>query len=148
MLQQPQATIDPRELPGPDTMTKREATQVKDARFQYMLREAAQVSWPEAYTDDLYLHDRRILESHPEGPLLWMLRSHGTHLFPLECENSGQAHYAREVIRYWSGDHKLNVAQSDADRARYYRVTRHGLQQITWSEALDEISVTKGDLPS
>ncbi|MDC0936281.1 hypothetical protein OAS39_08325 [Pirellulales bacterium] len=141
MLQQ-LPPLDPHLLPGPDTTTKLAAAQDPDIRYQHMLREAVKIAWPAAYADDLYLHDRHILAGFPGEPMLWVLRSHGTHLFPLACDSAGQADYAKEVIRYWSGDHKLNVAECEADRARYYVVTRGGIRQITAQAAGEAIEVS------
>jgi hypothetical protein len=46
------------------------------------LAEAARVGWPAAYADDLYVHDRRQLAEHAGETMLWILRDHGTHLYP------------------------------------------------------------------
>jgi len=105
-----------------------------------MLAEAARVGWPAAFTDDLYQHDAQMLAENPGEPMLWILRQNGTHLYPLSCDNNHAASYYRSVIRYWSGDHKLNTADSDSDRARYYLVSDSGLQQISADVAASKIS--------
>jgi len=104
-----------------------------------MLQEAARAGWPEAFTDDLYLHDLQALKDNPGQPMLWILRSHGTHLYPLTWENSHEAAYCRKVIRYWSGDHKLNVGTQENERARYYIVSDSGLEPITAEEAAGRV---------
>ena len=107
-----------------------------------MLAEAARVGWPEAFENDLYQHDLAILEAHPRAAMLWILREHGTHLFPLECETPGQATYARTVIRYWSGEDKLNVILSLAERPKFYLVSTAGLTETTAQEAASKIRWT------
>lgn len=128
-------------LPGPDTATKLAAIKESDVRFQWMLREAVRAGWPEAFTDDLYQHDLRVLKDNPGAPMLWILRRHGTHLYPLTCENSHEAAYCRQVIRYWSGDHKLNTATEHDERATYYIVSESGIEQISADQAADHIKV-------
>lgn len=126
-------------LPGPDTTTKRDAALSNDPRFQAMLAEAARVGWPAAFTDDLYQHDAKTLADNPGEPMLWILRQNGTHLYPLSCDNNHEAFYYRSVIRYWSGDHKLNTADNESDRARYYLVSDSGLTQISADVAATKI---------
>ncbi len=89
-------------LPGPDTASKLAAIKESDARFQHMLVEAGRTGWPEAFTEDLYLHDLQALKENPGQSMLWVLRQNGTHLYPLTCENSHEAAYCRQVVRYWS----------------------------------------------
>lgn len=128
-------------LPGPNTITKQAALATTDARFLLMLHKAAEIGWPLAYTDDLYRHDAEALASHPGQPMLWILRDHGTHLYPLETENGHEAAYYRQVVRYWSGDHKLNAAERDNDRAHYYVVSAAELTAITAMQAQERITV-------
>ncbi|QDV81034.1 hypothetical protein [Botrimarina mediterranea] len=128
-------------LPGPDTITKRDALLDADPRLQQMLTEAVRVGWPAAFTNDLYQNDRRILADHPGEPMVWILRDHGTHLFPTECESKGEAHYARNVIHYWSGEHTLNYSDDTTEAARYYLVTPGGLTPLAWREAKEAIEV-------
>lgn len=133
-------------LPGPDTRTKREALETHDPRLKLLLAEAARIAWPSAYTDDLYLHDRQQLERHPQEELLWILREHGTHLYPTQCDNSHEASFYRQVIEYWSGDHKLNFSPNAEERARYYLVTESTLTPITWQQARDALKVRTSTL--
>lgn len=126
-------------LPGSDTTTKKNALLCADPRFQAMLKVAAQTGWPNAFENDLYQHDISILEAHPGEPMLWILRDHGTHLFPLECQTAGEARYARTVIRYWSGDYKLNVIDNPAERPLFYVVSHSGLIATTPKEAAAKI---------
>lgn len=128
------------DLPGPDTVTKQAAIDTSDIRLQRMLNEAASTGWPRAYTDDLYRHDAERLASHPGSSMLWILRENGTHLYPLHCENSHEAWYYRRVVDYWSGDHKLNVAGTEAERARYYIVSENTLEPVTADEARERIT--------
>jgi hypothetical protein len=130
------------ELPGPDTRTKLSALQTEDPRLQLMLREAARVGWPAAYTDDLYRHDKKQLEQHPGEKLLWILREHGTHLYPTECDNSHEVRFCRQVIEYWSGDHKLNYSPHPEGRALYYLVSDSSLEPLTWEEAREALKVS------
>ncbi len=134
--------LDAATLPGPDTTMKREALLSADPRLQAMLAEASRVGWPIAFENDLYQHDLSILEAHPEEPMVWILREHGTHLFPIECDSPGQATYARTVIRYWSGEDKLNVILSPAERPKFYLVTPAGLTETTAQEAAAKIRST------
>ncbi len=134
--------LDAASLPGPDTTMKREALLSADPRLQAMLAEASRVGWPIAFENDLYQHDLAILEAHPEQQMVWILREHGTHLFPMECESAGQATYARTVIRYWSGEDKLNVILSPAERPKFYLVTPAGLTETTAQEAASKIRCT------
>lgn len=127
------------ELPGPDTQTKREAILTHDPRMKLMLAEAARVGWPAAYTDDLYRHDRDQLARHPSQTLLWILRDHGTHLYPTLCENSHEATYYRQVIAYWSGEHKLNYSPHAEGRARYYLVSAEELREVSWQQAQEAV---------
>jgi hypothetical protein len=104
-----------------------------------MLDEASRVGWPRAYTDDLYLYDRLALEKYSQEKLVWVLREHGTHLYPTLCENSHEASYYRGVIAYWAGDHKLNYSPDAEGRARYYLISADAIKEITWREAQDAI---------
>lgn len=126
-------------LPGPDTTIKQHALLCSDPRYQAMLFEAARLGWPQAFENDLYQHDISILAAHPDQAMVWILREHGTHLFPLECQTAGEASYARTVIRYWSGEDKLNVIQNPAERPKYYLVKSSGLTEITAKEAAVKI---------
>ena len=128
-------------LLGPDTASKLAAIKESDVRFQHLLTEATRTGWPEAFTEDLYLHDLQTLKESPGQPMLWILRRHGTHLYPLVWENSHEAVYCRQVIRYWSGEHKLNTASSDEERAKYYSVSESGLEEITADEAAERVKV-------
>lgn len=94
----PQLTAE--SLPGPDTATKLVAIKETAARSQWMLREAVRPGWTEAFTEDLYQHDLLILPDHPGKPMLWILRQHGTHLFPVTCDTSHEPAFCRLVIRY------------------------------------------------
>ncbi|HMP04726.1 MAG TPA: hypothetical protein PJ982_00110 [Lacipirellulaceae bacterium] len=131
--------LDAATLPGPDTTMKREALRSPDPRLQAMLREAAKVGWPAAFANDLYEHDLTILESHPKQQLVWILRDHGTHLFPVDCQSAGQATYARTVIRYWSGEDRLNVIPAAEERPKFYLVGAAGLTETTAAEAAGKI---------
>lgn len=91
-----------------------------------MLTIAREVGWPKAFQNDLYLHDRSILDTHPGESFLWILREHGTHLFPLNAESPGQATYARTVIRYWSGEDRLNIIPDKAERPKFFFVSAQG----------------------
>ncbi|QEG35973.1 hypothetical protein [Bythopirellula goksoeyrii] len=139
--------LDAASLPGPDTTMKREALLSPDPRLQAMLAEAVRVGWPAAFENDLYQHDLSILEAHPDELMVWILREHGTHLFAMECESAGQATYARAVIRYWSGEDKLNVILSPAERPKFYLVSSGGLAETTAQEAASKIRSTP-DTPS
>ncbi len=132
-------------LPGPDTATKLAAIKDSYTRFQYMLTEAGRTGWPEAFTEDLYLHDLQVLKENPSQPMLWILRRHGTHLYPLAWENAHEAAYCRQVIRYWSGEHKLNTASTDEERAKYYIVSETGLEEISADEAAERVKVRAGE---
>lgn len=131
------------DLPGPDTATKREALLDAEPRFLQMLAEAARLGWPTAFENDLYLHDRHILAAHPAEAMVWILRSHGTHLFPTECESPAASQCVREVIHYWSGGHALNASASVDYAARYYVVTPRGLTPLDWRGASEAITVGK-----
>ena len=102
-----------------------------------MLSEAMRIGWPTAFTSDLYLHDSDTLKNHPGRAMLWILREHGTHLYPVVCTSRGQISYVRRVIKYWSGEDRLNLATKDSERARYYVVTPEKLTQISWHAAFD-----------
>lgn len=134
------------DLPGPDTATKREALLVEDPRMRLLLAEAARIGWPAAYCDDLYQHDRQQLAEHSSQPLLWILRDHGTHLYPTLCDNEHEAAFYRQVIRYWSGDHQLNYSPHAADRARYYLLDEKALAPITWQDACEAIQAPPRDV--
>lgn len=127
-------------LPGPDTAFKLAAVMESDVRFHHMLQEAARTGWPEAFTEDLYLHDLQALKESPGQPMLWILRKHGTHLYPLTWEISHEASYCRQVIRYWSGDHKLNTASTDDERAKYYIVSESGLEEVSADQAAERVN--------
>ncbi len=133
--------ISANSLPGPDTAFKLAAIKESDVRFQHMLLEATRTGWPEAFTDDLYRHDLQALKENPGQPMLWVLRQNGTHLYQLTCENSHEAAYCRQVVRYWSGDHKLNTASTQDERAKYYVVDENGLEEINADEAAERIKV-------
>jgi hypothetical protein len=100
-----------------------------------MLEEAVGVGWPEAFQDDLYVHDLKKIDGSPGTPMVWILRSAGTHLYPTVCSNRHEAAYYRRVIEYWSGDHNLNLADAPRVRARYYLVTCSELRSIEWRDA-------------
>lgn len=128
-------------LPGPDTATKLAAIKESDVRFRHMLSESSRTGWPEAFTEDLYLHDLHALRENPSQPMFWVLRRHGTHLYPLIWKNSHEAAYCRQVIRYWSGEHKLNTACTDEERAKYYIVSESGLEEISANKAAERVKV-------
>jgi hypothetical protein len=109
-----------------------------------MLEEAARVGWPEAFQDDLYVHDLKKIGGSPDTPMVWILRANGTHLYPTVCSNHYEAAYYRRVIEYWSGDHYLNLADAPRDRARYYLVTCSELRTIEWREAQRTIGTASG----
>ncbi len=137
--------IQPIQLPGPDTTTKQDAIMSTDPRLQAMLKEAARIGWPNCFQNDLYLHDRAILLDRPGEPLVWILRDHGTHLLPVECESNGQAEYARAVIHYWSGDDRLNVITNVDERPRFYLVSDSGLIESTATEAASLIRLAAAE---
>ena len=128
-------------LPGPDTHTKLDAIKTDDPRLRGLLRIAQDTGRPSAYTNDLYLTDRRILASFPDEPLIWILRENGTHLLITHCHTNGEAKYARDVIEYWSGDHYLNATQSPDDRARYFLVEPKRIREVAARRALECIRV-------
>ena len=128
-------TLSEHLLPGPNTATKREALLSVDPRFRLLLHEAARIDWPVAYGNDLYVYDRQLLEKTPAGDFVWILRSHGTHLYPVVCDTSAEQHYRRCVIEYWSGDDRLNRTGCVHERARYYLLSGNVLRNITWQQA-------------
>jgi hypothetical protein len=99
------------------------------------------LGWPVCFCDDLYLHDREKLETSGDERMIWILRQHGTHLYPVKCGSSGERDYYRRVIHYWSGEDKLNVATTDDDRAKFYLLTKDALTPITWQAARDALRV-------
>jgi hypothetical protein len=127
--------LDLAKLPGADTSSKQRAVASTDPRLQAMLAEAARTGWPERFENDLYRHDLGILEAHPGEPMVWILRDNGTNLFPVHADSSGAAHYARAVLRYWSGEDKLNFIPELAERPRFYLVGLKGIQETTAAEA-------------
>lgn len=118
-------------LPGPNTTTKLHAAASTDPRFQAMLAEAARIGWPQGFENDLYQHDLAILEACPEQKMVWVLRDSGTNLFPIQADSPGAAHYSRCVLRYWSGDDKLNFIPEPAERPRFYFVGPAGIEETT-----------------
>ena len=72
--------------------------------------------------------------------LLLMVAGLNSHPYTLSCDNNHEAFYYRSVIRYWSGDHKLNTADKETDRARYYLVTDSGLKQVSADVAARKIT--------
>jgi hypothetical protein len=80
-----------------------------------------------------------MLRSNRDAEMLWILRQYGTHLYPVQCGSGHEAAYYRQVIRYWSGDHKLNLATQDEDRARFYIVTGAGIRQLSADEACQAV---------
>ncbi|MFZ5832432.1 MAG: hypothetical protein ACOY3P_20285 [Planctomycetota bacterium] len=118
--------IDWRKLPGPDTSTKWNASESSDPRMQALLREAIATGWPAAFENDLYQHDLAVLEEYPDQDMVWILRDHGTHLFPVRCTFYGTAKWARTVCQYHSGDHKLNTYGPQDRRPIYYHITADG----------------------
>ncbi|MAT68928.1 MAG: hypothetical protein CMJ58_05335 [Planctomycetaceae bacterium] len=107
-----------------------------------LLAEAARVAWPEAYHDDLYVHDANALDVHPARPLIWVLRRHGMHLLPVECESHQQAEHVRALIRYWG-----RTAEQDATKAAplgplFYLLDGATLYRTDWRRALDSICVS------
>jgi len=108
-------------LPGPDTKTKQDAVAYaqEDPRMGAMLDLAHDHRWPEAYTDDLYLHDRNQLAKWSGLDVIWILRDHGTHLIVLDPNAEhprAENRIATPVIRYWSGEHFLNDCSDDPGR--------------------------------
>lgn len=134
--------LDLNALPGPNTSTKREALADLDPRFQVMLAEAVRVGWPIGYQDDLYVHDRRILEAHPDQVMVWALREMGTELFPVQAGSTGEARHFRDVLRYWAGHTKLSLIHDDARRPRFYLVGASGsLRRVSAERAINAIQV-------
>lgn len=136
------------QLPGPDTRAKLAAMESTDPRVRLLLKEAARLGWPKAFSNDLYLHDCQTLVNHRDGPMIWIVRENGTHLYPTRCTTSGEAAYCRRVIEYWSGDNKLNVATRDEDRAKFYLLTDNSLNPISWQAARDSLEVEPSLGPS
>lgn len=129
-------------LPGPDTSTKADALEFPDPRFRLLLAESARTGWPKAFCNDLFLHDLDYLKRYPqETEMVWILRDHGTHLYPVKLDSRGEAQFVRDTISYHSGDHKLNVADRESDRARYYHLAAGALTPVSPQEALDLITV-------
>ncbi len=122
-------------LPGPNTTTKLHAAASTDPRLQAMLAEAARIGWPQGFENDLYQRDLAILEAHPEQKMVWVLRDSGTNLFPIQADSPGAAHYSRCVLRYWSGEDKLNFIPELAERPRFYFVGPTGIEETTAVEA-------------
>jgi hypothetical protein len=137
-------SLDLATLPGANTSTKRQAAASPDPRFQAMLAEAARVGWPQGFENDLYLHDLAILETHPRQKMIWVLRDNGTNLFPIEAGTPGAAHYQRVVLRYWSGEDRLNYIPELADRPRFYLVGAKGIVRISAVDAVTAIQSTAG----
>ena len=48
-----------------------------------MIDLANHLNRPEHYADDLLVHDLDVLKKYPESDFVWVLRTNGTHLFPL-----------------------------------------------------------------
>ena len=125
------------QLPGPDTQSKREACQyaLKDGRYFRLLQLAIWHNWPEAYTDDLYIHDRRQCQDYPDVDMIFTLRDHGTHLWPVI---KGDFQWSRSVILFQAGDHKLNRYGPDDARAKFFHVPAFGeAVEVTPQEAID-----------
>lgn len=51
---------------------------------QSMVDLASHLNRPEHYNDDLMVHDLDVLKQYPGKKFLWILRSNGTHLVPLQ----------------------------------------------------------------
>lgn len=133
-------------LPGPETKTQLAARRqaLTDQRLSAMMTVAAETQWPEAWQDDLYVHDAALL-LETQGEMLWILRDHGTHLYPVLCENSGELHHARTVVRYHSGNHKLNWIEGPHRRPRFFHVHADGRIQEVDSDAAYWLFKLKGD---
>ena len=95
-------------LPGPDTNTKQAAVQSTDRRYQLMLAEVAEVGWPLAWSNDVYIHDRRWLSEYPDEPMIWILRDTGSSLVPVRCFNQHERRDYMRLVHYYSGYCQLN----------------------------------------
>lgn len=118
-------------LPGPSTSTKQLAVVSTDPRLHAMLAEAARIGWPSVFENDLYVHDLATLAAHHEQKMVWVLRDSGTNLFAIKADPPGAAHYYTTVLRYWSGEDKLNFMPDPAQRPRFYFVGPAGIKETT-----------------
>ena len=48
--------------------------------YEAIVEESNRLGWPEMWKDDLYLHDKKTLDSPDIDEFIWTIRSTGTHL--------------------------------------------------------------------
>lgn len=84
-----------------------------------------------SYKDDFYNFDTKFLKRywHQEYKYLWIVRENGTHLALI-----GEAASLNEDIEFLIGHHK---------KANYYEVSKHGVKQISESQAHKLCNKTK-----
>ena len=131
-------------LPGPDTQTKQEALQSTDQRYLLMLAEVAEVGWPVAWSNDVYIHDRRRLSEHPDEPMIWILRDTGSSLVPVRCFNKHERRDYLRLVYYYSGHCPLNyfADENPKTHSRFYEVTANRLDRLTWEQAQERFITT------
>lgn len=134
------ATLTPSALPGPDTTTKAAALKAAqtDKRIAALLEIAQATGWPYAWSDDLYVHDVRALQEHPNIAVVWIPRPTGTRcLLLLEDRNNHEKRDQAMIAEYDSGTYSANVFPADDPEApQYYHVWPDGrYAPLTWWEA-------------
>lgn len=113
---------------------------IAQLRWDLLVEKSKEIGWPEAYQQDLTIHDQNTLLESPHCDYVWLLRECGTHLYPTQCETTGERDYCRKVIRYWDGNHNLNY-NDGKPMARYFHVVGFKMKEITAKEAYDLIKV-------
>lgn len=88
--------------------------------YDAIVNAANAIGWPEAYKDDLLVHDLEACRQCGENrPFAWSVRRSGTHLIYVDCE----------IDRQW-GD---ACAKNDGDSSRYFLWDGETLKAVTCS---------------
>lgn len=116
--------------PKPRTARTGRPTTV-DKQFALLVQESQRLRMPTHYSNDLYKHDLKILRRNKPRSFIWIVREHGTHLYPLDTGGKplSDKEY-QQILRSVEYDVKR------ADRKEVYVVKGTTMESATGSRAL------------
>jgi hypothetical protein len=110
--------------PGHDTAPNTGARCTPAPHYEALLAEAARVGWPQEYRRDVLVHDRNhCARLDPATPFVWVLRTMGSHLFPIGVRDGvghGAAHFAVSCPETF-GTERCRVYTWDGSRLTEHR---------------------------
>ena len=113
--------------------------------YETLCAEANRVGYPEAYVNDLHVHDCNRLGTENPGSFLWILRRCGTHLFTPEdmgeSEKSKQWVIAR--LRHTLANDKTATFYIYSDGTYLREMTRRWISDF--ADFLESLSVVQSN---